>query len=167
MGPIAAVAGQELLWAQPSRMKRAYELRAGDEILATLCWQRGSLADAEAADHQWTFKQPRGWNPPVTVRARGSDVDIAVFHRSWGTTTGSLELAPGRGMVLGFAHYWLRTEWVWLEEAGATLVHVKAARWLLKTEGRVEISPRAAGLPDTPLLVLLGWYLLLTYAPTG
>jgi len=34
----------------------------------------------------------------------------------------------------------------------------------VKANGAVEIQPGAAGLPDTPLLVLLGWYLILLHA---
>jgi hypothetical protein len=30
----------------------------------------------------------------------------------------------------------------------------------MKTEGRLEVSTHGAGLPELPLLALLGWYLL-------
>jgi hypothetical protein len=150
MRPITAVAGQELLWVQPVADQRAYELRAGEEVVATLGWQRRSLAVAEAAGHLWTFKRQGLWHPRVTVRAAGTDVDVAVFHPSW-MGGGTLELAPGRRLVLRW-----QTEWVWQDEVGATLVHF--------TEGPVEITPSAASLSDLSLLVLLGWYLLVLFA---
>ena len=34
----------------------------------------------------------------------------------------------------------------------------------MKARGAVEIQPGSARLPDTPLLVLLGWYLILLHA---
>jgi len=55
-------------------------LRAGDDLVATLRFQRGSLADAEAEGHHWTFKRQGFWQPRVTVRLAGSDADVAVFR---------------------------------------------------------------------------------------
>ena len=48
------IGSQELRWVQPSVRQSAYELRAGDEVVAALRWHKacGSLADAttEARD---------------------------------------------------------------------------------------------------------------------
>jgi len=103
--PISETAGEELLWIQPAARRREHELRAGDDVVATLRFQQGSLADAEADGHHWTLKRQGFWQPRVTVRVPGSDADVAV-----------------------------------------------------------EILPGSAGLPDAPLLVLLGWYLILLHA---
>ena len=79
MRSISETAGQELLWIQPAAFQREHELRAGDDVVATLKFQRGSLADAEAPDGYWTFKRQGFWQPRVTVRAAGSDADLATF----------------------------------------------------------------------------------------
>ncbi|HEX3630717.1 MAG TPA: hypothetical protein VHW91_09625, partial [Candidatus Dormibacteraeota bacterium] len=73
MRPLAEVAGQELLWVQPSARKREHELRAGDDVGATLAFQRGSLANAAAAEGEWTFKRQGFWHPRVTARIAGSE----------------------------------------------------------------------------------------------
>ncbi|HEY0722558.1 MAG TPA: hypothetical protein VGD41_00915, partial [Pyrinomonadaceae bacterium] len=63
MRKIADVVGQELEWVQPSVFKMQYELRAGDELAATLRFRSsfGSLATGESADGCWTFKRIGFW----------------------------------------------------------------------------------------------------------
>jgi hypothetical protein len=158
---IADVAGQELLWVQPTARKRAHELRAGDAIVATLDFQRGSLADAEADGHHWTFKRQGFWHPRVTVRAEGSDADLAVFYPRW-TGGGQLDFPDGRSLRLNSANIW-QSEWVW-QDKDQVLVRVKGRHGLIKANGAVAIAPDAASRPDLALLVLLAWYLILLYA---
>ena len=96
MRSIFTATGQELSWHQPKGLRRHFELRIGDEVLATLRWETnfGSLATAETAEGRWTFKRVGFWRPKVTVRAAGSDADLAVFEPRW-TGSGTLTLASG------------------------------------------------------------------------
>ena len=68
---IQEAADQELLWRQTHALKQEYALRAGDEVLATLRWQKpfGSLALAKTAEGGWTFKRSGFWQPRVTAAA--------------------------------------------------------------------------------------------------
>ena len=161
MRPISEVADQELAWLQPAVRKREHELRAGDEVVATLHFQRGSLADAEADPHHWTFKRQGFWHPRVTVRTPGSEGDLATFHPHW-TGGGTLVFPDGRTFRLGSANLW-QTQWVW-HDNDQSLIRFKGRHGLIKAKGAVEIAPEAAKLLDLPLLVLLGWYLILLYA---
>lgn len=161
MKPVAQLGGEELLWIQPAARKREHELRAGDDLVATLRFQRGSLADAETDGHHWTFKRQGFWRPRVTVRVAGSEVDIAVFQPHW-TGGGVLELADGRAIRLRSANFW-QSEWVW-EEKDQPLMRFKGRHGIVKAKGAVEIQPGAAVQPDAPLLILLGWYLILLHA---
>jgi hypothetical protein len=158
--PISETAGEELLWLQPAARRREHELRAGADLVATLRFQRGSLADAEADGHHWTFKRQGFWQPRVTVRVPGSDDDLAVFRPHW-TGGGTLEFAGGRTVNLRSANFW-QSEWVWQEKD--PLILFKGRHGLVKARGAVEIQPGAAGTPDVPLLVLLGWCLILLHA---
>jgi hypothetical protein len=159
--PVSEVTDQELLWMQPAVRKREHELRAGDDIVATLRFQRGSLADAEADSEHWTFKRQGFWHPRVTVRVAGSDADIAVFHPHW-AGGGTLELADGRAVRLSSANFW-QSEWVW-QEKDQPVIRFKGRHGIVKAKGAVEILAGAAGRPDLPLLILLGWYLILLHA---
>ena len=50
------------------------------------------------------------------------------------------------------------------EVAGQELVHFKSHAGILKMEGQVEVEPGAHGLQELPLLVVLGWCLLILFA---
>jgi hypothetical protein len=159
---IAEVAGQELVWVQPARLKQSFELRATDEAVATLQFQRASLANGEAAQQQWTFKREGFWHPQVTIRVAGSDTNMAVFKPAW-TGGGTLELSQGRLLRFGAANFW-HSQWDWSDPAGNPLVHFKSHAGVLKTEGEVGIETAAVGLAELSLLVVLGWYLLILFA---
>jgi hypothetical protein len=158
---ISETADQELLWTQPAAFQREHELRAGDDVVATLRFQRGSLADAEAAGAHWTFKRQGFWQPRVTVRAAGSDVDLAVFHPRW-VGGGTLEFPDGRALRLSSANFW-QSEWLW-QDAEKPLIRFKGRHGFIKANGAVEIQPEAIANPDLAMLVLLGWYLILLHA---
>ena len=161
MRPISELGGQELLWIQPSARKREHELRAGDDLVATLRFQRGSLADAESAGFHWTFKRQGFWQPRVTVRTAGSDADLAVFHPRW-VGGGTLEFPDGRAVRLSSANFW-QSEWVW-QDSDKPVIVFKGRHGLIKARGAVEIQPDAVAFPDLAMLVLLGWYLILLHA---
>lgn len=162
MRTIAEVADQGLIWKQPTRTKQAFELHAGDEVVGTLIFQRSSLVTGLTADRQWTFKREGFWHPQVTVRAPGSDLNVALFKPSWGGG-GTLELGPGGQLSFGAANFW-HSQWDWQSSDGKPLVHFKSHQGVLKIDGDVDVEADAVGRPDLPLLVVLGWYLLILFA---
>jgi hypothetical protein len=161
MRPISQGTDQELLWTQPAALKREYVLSAGNEVLATLRFHRGTLAAAETGGGRWTFKRQGFWQPRVTVRLPDSDADIALFHPRW-TGGGQLEFQQGRTLRLSSANLW-QSEWLW-QENNRPLIRFKGRHGIVKAHGAVEIDPSAADDPDLALLVTLGWYLILLYA---
>jgi hypothetical protein len=160
MKAIREVAEGVLRWTQPTALKREFELRAGDEVVGTLRWQKafGSLALAEAAGGVWTFKRCGFLRPNVTVRLPGSETEAAVFKPGWGGE-GTLRLADGRCYQWQHTSFW-RFEWAFANEAGEPLVHFKPEYAFLKHAAGVKLEPGAASIPDLPLLTLLGWYLM-------
>ena len=153
--------GQELVWKRPSILTREYELRGGDEVLATLRWPRslGSLAEAEAAEGRWTFKRTGFWKPRATIRRAGSEEDLATFRPEW-TGNGVLELAGGSPPRRWTATNSLRSRYAWEDDAGEPLVRLHSRG--LKTEAAVEVEPDALRLPELSLLLLFGLYLVMS-----
>ena len=156
------VAGGELDWVQPARTKQAFELRSGDEVVGTLVWARMSLAAGETADGSWTFKREGFWHPRVTVRLAGSEDNIAQFSPNWGGG-GTLDVVGRPQLRFGSANFW-HSQWDWMDPADKPLVQFKSRQGFFKLEGQVEIEPQAIASPDAPLLVVLGWYLLVLFA---
>lgn len=162
MKTIKEVALGELVWVQPARLKQEFDLKADDEVVGTLHWNRASLATAETAGQSWTFKREGFWHPRITVRLPGSDDNIATFQPGW-AGGGTLDLAWGPQVRFAAANFW-HSQWDWIHAQGQPLVHFKSHHGLLKVEGQVEIEPGGIELPDLPLLVVLGWYLLVLFA---
>lgn len=161
MRHISEVNGQELAWTQRSYCHGEYELRAGDDAVATLRWRGGSLAVGETSDGRWSFERPgyrRSW---VSVRTAGTGTEIAVFSSHW-TGVGTLEMAGGRHFHWSATNLW-RSRWVWREVDGTELVSLRS-RQRLRLSGLVERSQAATALPELDLLVTLGWYLMVMRA---
>lgn len=161
MRTINEAATGELLWVQPARLKQEFELRAGDEIVGSLRFERSSLATGEAAGQSWTFKREGFWHPRITVRVPGSDANVALFSPGW-AGGGTLDL-DGRQLRFVAANFW-HSQWDWVDAQNKPVVHFKSHQGVLKTEGQVEIETDAIQSPDLPLLGVLGWYLLVLFA---
>ena len=156
-----------LYWIQPKALERWFELRAEDRVVATLGWQTscGTLARGEAADGRWTFKRVGFLNPRVTVRESGSEIDLAVFWPRW-LGDGTLEFAYGRAFRWQSTNFWA-TDWMFADADGTPVVAFKQGSPegklsdMFKMQALIDIYPEARDLPELPLLVLVGWYLMI------
>jgi hypothetical protein len=158
MRKIAELVGQELEWVQPSVFRMQYELRADDELAATLRFRSsfGSFASGESADGCWTFKRMGFWQTRATVRACGEDVDIATFKNNTWSGGGTLEL-PGGQKFLATTNFW-QTNLEFHDESGNILIKFKTGG-LIHLSAKVNVEPNALRLPELPWMVMLGWYL--------
>ena len=163
---ISEAGEQELVWRHPSILKQEYELRAGAETLATLRWPRalGSLAEAEAVKGRWTFKRTGFWKPRATIRIAGSEEDVAIFQPQW-TGNGVLGFADGSSSRRWTGTNFLRTRFAWEDERGDPLVRLHSRG--LRTEAEVALEPDALRLPELPLLVIFGLYLVVSEQAAG
>lgn len=136
-----------------------YELRADDELVATLRFRSsfGTFATAESADGCWTFKRIGFWQTKVTIRACGWDSEIAFFKNNTWSGGGSLELSDGRHLQ-ATTNLW-QTMLEFKSETGEILVRLRS-RGLVHLSATVEIQPDAVGVPELPWIVMLGWYLI-------
>ena len=125
MKKIAEIAQRKLKWSQPKALKREYELRADRELVATLKYRSawGSFAIAESADGCWTFKRVGFWQTKATIRASGSDTDVAVFNNNTWANGGTLELTDGRKYP-ATSNFWQRASTPASRIAAA---HIRAA----------------------------------------
>ena len=159
MRKIAALTSQELKWEQPSALRMEYELRAGDELAATLRFRSsfGSFATAESADGCWTFKRVGFWQTKATVRPCDAGDNIATFNNNTWSSGGTLELSDGRTFQAA-TNFW-QTKFGFTNESGEVLIEFKTGG-LLHLSATVAIGPSAAKMPELPWMVMLGFYLV-------
>lgn len=160
MNRLQDVGGTTLEWTQPSWGARAYELRADGILFATLQWEKlfGSLATARTADGEWTFKRGGFLRPRVTARVAGTEEAVAEFQADWGGG-GTLTIA-GRA-----AYEWKRLSffggaWGFTRPTGRMVAEFEPQFSVLKRRVEVRIAESPDSAKDLPLLVTLGWYLL-------
>jgi hypothetical protein len=149
----------ELEWRQPDALHRLYQLTRNGETIATLRFEKcsGSLATGEYAQKQWTLKRTGFLSPRVLVREAGSEVDLAVFTPNW-TGKGWLAFANGRRYQLRSTNFW-QTEWAFEAEDGSPTVILTGPHGVFKQGGHATVTESAASLPETPVMLLLIWYL--------
>ena len=153
-----------LAWAQPKTMSRAYELRSADSAAGYLRFEKscGSLASAEVASQKWTFKRTGFLAPSITVRSANREADLAVFRPHWGRG-GTLHFADGHQAQWRCTNFW-GSEWAFLGNDNHSIVRFRHHEGFFKASAQLEFEPSSAALPDFPLLVALGWYLMILAA---
>jgi hypothetical protein len=156
---LAEFVGHELKWVQPHALKMEYELRAGDMVVATLHFRSsfGSFAAATSADGTWTFKRVGFWQTRATIRAIGSETDLAIFKNNTWSGGGTLELLDGRKYPAN-TNFWL-TQYEFRTEKDVPLISYRNIGGILHLSSMTEILPPAKEIPEMPWMVLLGWYL--------
>lgn len=160
--------GTRLEWRQPKALERYHELIANGEVTGTLRFEKlcGTLAMAEYGRRRWTFKRTGFWSPRVSVREAGSPTDAAVFTPKW-KGGGELVFQSGRRFTLKSMSFW-GGEWAFETQDGTEVVSVHGPHGLIHSQGEASLGLPAGDLPETPVLLLLIWYLrLLMQDDTG
>jgi hypothetical protein len=156
---ITQLTSHPLKWVQPS-MKMEYELLTGETLAATLKFRSmwGTLAFVNSGDGDWTFKRIGFWQNRASIRATDSEEDLAVFTNNTWSNGGLLKFSGGK-CYKATTNVWM-TRMEWLTEDEQPLVAFKIGGFF-KHSAEVEIMSAAARLPELPILVLFGWYLIL------
>jgi hypothetical protein len=153
-----------LVWTQPKAMSRTFELRSGDALIGQLRFEKpcGSLASAEVAAEKWTFKREGFLAPRVTVRAPNSVPDLAIFRPHWGSG-GTLDFRDCLRLRWRCTNFW-GSQYAFVGGDDRALVRFGHHEGFFKTSARLEIDPSSAAIAELPLLVALGWYLMILAA---
>ena len=148
-----------LTWQQPHAFNRSAELRSGDSVIGGLTFvkQFGSLAEGRVGDQSWTLKRRGFLNPEVSVRAAGSEQEIATYKPNW-TGTKGLILVNGKQFHLRAGNMWA-SEWLLESDEGHPLAQLHN-KGFLKHGATLEVPPVARELEELPLLMVLCWYVL-------
>lgn len=163
MQPFDSAADQPLLWTQPRKLERSYELRAGDSLVATLRIERPIIdrAIAESAASRWTLDRKGFFRRRAIITNADSNEEVGLYYYGF-SGRGLLELASGRKLTWRATNFW-QTRWEMVEQPTGRLFEIKMKRRWLKDEGEVELTPWGSEHPEIMLLLVTGWYLLLMH----
>lgn len=161
MESFANVAGQALTWIPSKTTRRAYELRAGDTVVATLeqpsAWRSDRVGTA--ADGAWRFTMKGFLRSQLIITDAQSGAEVAAMSRPDWAGKGTLTLPDGRRYQWRNGNVW-RSKWIWLDAQGQPLAHFKEST-VLRTRCEVEIASAAWADPHVALLAILGWQIML------
>lgn len=169
METISTAIGLNLYWVQPRTFERQFELRTEDRLFGNLRFEKalGTLATGSSAAGRWTFKRVGFLNPRVTIREAGANDDLGVYWpKHW--SGGWLEFVKGGKFHWKATNFW-GTEWGFCDVQDRLLFVLKPGvekaklSDLLKTQAVVEIAPQSHAHAALPLLLLLGWYLMILH----
>ena len=160
MQSISQANAKGLRWSQPRAARMDYELSSGADLVATLKFRNmfGTFATAESADGCWTFKRVGFWQNRASIRACGSDTDLAVFKNNTWDRGGTLEFSSG-GTFKATTNFWM-TSFEFRTGADELLVAFDY-RGVFHRSADVHVSPLAQRTAECSVLVLFGWYLVL------
>ncbi len=161
MKPFMQSFGTEWVWSQPRFFRRSYELRAGEELLATLESRAifNSAAIATTAGGRTLLRHTGLFRGAVLLSGEDAGPPRISFQPRW-FGVGVARCGGGLELHWKRADFWGRS---WrFEDVNAlpVLSFVRRAAWLKPTVS-VEPSEAARALPELADLTLLGFYLLL------
>jgi len=162
MRALREAAPSNLSWQQPRALRAEYELRAGDELLGILrrSGAFGMPMDGEIGASRFTLKSGGFFRSRITVREAGATGEPAVFGRTGFLGAGELALPDGRSYRWKMTSFW-GGRWAFVDDSDRPLVSFTSRNRFFRAGCEVEIGPGALARPELPVLVLLGWYLLL------
>ena len=157
---IVDFAGGSATWAKAPRLPRTWNLTAKGAVLASLTWPKvlGTLGVADAGREVWEFRRTGVFRRRVTVRRPGSDRELAALAPRW-NGTGRLEFPAGRQFEWRREGFF-RPVWSFHAADGSHLVRFRRSG-AFRPRAEVTIESSARRYEELPLLVTLGWHLLL------
>jgi hypothetical protein len=161
MKSMKAVDLGRLKWKQKRFAVDDFELRSGKDLVGVMYWTKwlSDLAVAKSVDGRWHLDRPGFFRDRVIVSEQESEEEIAVFDIDW-FGEGTLTFVGGR------SYQWYRTKafcnhWALANEDEEVLFEIREGTRWFKHEAVVVLYIAAEKEADLPLLILIGWYLVI------
>jgi len=156
----SALGSREFVWANPDSERQVFVLRARGEEIGWLQFESGLgvRSTAELEGQRWTFERTGVFHACVTIRIESSDASLAEFTPFLTGGGGVVSFTAGTQYCWNRARIW-STNWCFRCKEHKSTVCVSQEAGSLTGGGKVVICSDAAHLPETPVLVLLAWYL--------
>ncbi len=160
----AAGAVAHLRWERNGTFSRDYSLRGGRDV-AALRFPKLISAQAEGSigGRSYILTRKGILRPVVTVLQSPFDQEIATMRLRMGG--GQLELIDGRRFTL-VREGTFKNSWSFRDERGAEMVSFNVPAFKLRV-GEVKVSPAVERDKQLPLLLLIGWYVIVQILDQG
>jgi hypothetical protein len=155
---LAEIGNRELAWVESAAGNWAYDLRAGDERIASMRFETesGSRARGEIDGRRLLFECPEALHPQISIYEEGCAEPLATFTQRW-NGGGLVQFRDGTRYCWNSSHIWSTTYCFRREGEKAS---VCVSQEVPSRKGsHVTVCSGAAILPETPVLVMLGWFL--------
>lgn len=154
---------QTLEWVQPKALSRYHELFAGAELYGTLTWKKpfGSLALGVCAEESFSFKRGGFLHPFVTIRRLSIEDDFGKMEMKLGHN-GLLQMADGQVFEFRRLGLW-KPQWSFFDESGELICSITKKAKVPRFSGSVKIGEKARRKIHLPLLLLVGWYVIVLF----
>ena len=155
--PFSSVDVSALRWVRTRESPAAFSLKAEDQEIATLVWEKaeGSLATGTTAEATWTFKRAGFLQPTIVAREPGRDEPVArlTAHLS----RHEIRIGPGPGFRLRHVSH-LVPAWRLTNDRGDELLHVEPVAEGRSLQGGAVVASRPTAEPSLALLIAMTWY---------
>jgi hypothetical protein len=98
----------------------------------------------------------------IALSPSGNISSVAVFHPQW-SSGGNLDFPDGHQLRWRCTNFW-GSHWAFVHADNRPSILFHHHEGILKASAKLEIDPADTSLPDLPLLVVLGWYLIILTA---
>jgi hypothetical protein len=166
----AEAAATELIWYQPQRFKREFELRRGQEVTGrlqfqpspTVSWARANRhrAFAEASDGRWSFSVIRHSFLGLKANIQVEGTNSGVLEAGFLLLNGNLMIAQMSALrwVGGLAR---KSSDYFQDMQGSPILRLDQGNFFDNINARVSVLSPTAPLPFVALLASLGLYMRL------
>jgi hypothetical protein len=162
MKTIAETGSLTMNWIQSGLLNRKYTLLSGEDQVATLQWVRGKYPHAlgQVDGRTWKFQSNRVLYPRVSIQSIDKDKLEAIFEASL-KGQGHLIFTDGRKFHWDSTDFW-NNVWEFSSAEGERLVKFVPEQGLFKIGARIVLEESALEYKELPLLIVTGWYLLVS-----
>lgn len=150
--------GQTLQLIQLKFLKRDYELRCVDQVVAKIRHLKWYSSDFEVEweKNKWEIYKPSIWKSLVEIKESGKQLPFASYSRTGFKSEGVIELPRGQKLKLFFRIF--KGNYEVQSISGECLVLIKD-KFSFKDKTEFYIQQRSELLDKYPWSILLAWYL--------
>jgi len=150
--------GSELKIFQNSILKRDFELKSSDDLIARLYYPKiiSDLAELTVSEETYEFYRPNFFSRDVGIRKKGYQNPFAHFKNNFWGSKGVLELPRGIRLNMKFGFFRRQAD-IYLGE-NELLVSI-LNKFSIKERCEVVIEKRSEIIDEYPWIIMLGFYL--------